>query len=104
MKKVHVIIGLLFFAMLALFVECTEEEASGPTLSLFGGEFIDADATVAPGAVLAFSWNAQKGDAKLESVTITRDQVALSGWNEKEIPNSENDNYTDTALMEAPQC
>jgi hypothetical protein len=102
MKKAHVIIGLLFFAMLALFIECTEEEATGPTLSLYGGEFIDADATVAPGAVLAFAWHAQKGDAKLESVTITREGVALSGWNAKEIPNSENENYTDTALMEAP--
>jgi hypothetical protein len=102
MKKAHVIIGLLFFAMLTLFIKCTEEEAIGPTVSLYGGEFIDADATVAPGAVLAFSWHAQKGDAKLESVTITRDQVALSGWNAKEIPNSQNENYTDTALLEAP--
>ncbi len=102
MKKAHVIIGLLFFAMLTLFIGCTEENAVGPSLSIFGGEFIDADATVAPGAVLAFSWHAEKGDAKLESMTITRDGVALALWNAKEIPNSENENYTDTALLEAP--
>jgi hypothetical protein len=102
MKKAHVIIGLLLLAMLTMFMGCGEEEALGPSLSLYGGEFIDADATVAPGAVLAFSWHAQKGDAKLESVTITREGVALAGWNAIEIPNSENENYTDTALLEAP--
>jgi len=102
MKKVHVIIGLLFFAMLTLFIGCTEENAVGPSLSIFGGEFIDSDVTVAPGAVLAFSWHAEKGDAKLESMTITRDGVALALWNAKEIPNSKNENYTDTALLEAP--
>jgi hypothetical protein len=102
MKKIHVIIGLLFFAMFTMFLQCGDEEAVGPSLSLFGGEFVDADATVEPGAVLAFSWHAEAGDAKLKSVTITREGVALSGWDEKEIPNSENENYTDTALLEAP--
>jgi hypothetical protein len=102
MKKAHVIIGLLFFAMLTLFIGCTEENAVGPSISLFGGEFIDSDVTVAPGAVLAFSWHAEKGDAKLESMTITRDGVALALWNAKEIPNNKNENYTDTALLEAP--
>jgi hypothetical protein len=103
MKKAHVIIGLLFFAMLTMFVGCGEgEEALGPSLSLYGGDFIDSDETVAPGAVLAFSWHARSGDAKLESMTITKEGVALAGWNEKEIPNSENENYTDTALLVAP--
>jgi hypothetical protein len=103
MKKAHVIIGLLFLAMFTIFVGCGEDEALGPSLSLYGGEFIDGDETVAPGAVLAFAWHAQSGDAKLESMTISRDGVALVGWDEKEIPNSENENYTDTALLEAPR-
>lgn len=102
MKKVHVIIGLLLFAILAMFIECTEEEGVGPSLALYGGDFIDSDETVAPGAVLAFAWHAQSGDAKLESMTITREGVALAGWNAKDIPNSQNENYTDTALLEAP--
>jgi len=103
MKKVHVIIGLLLLAMLTMFVECGDEEALGPSLSLYGGEFIDSEETVVPGAVLAFAWHAQSGDAKLEYMTISRDGVALVGWDDKEIPNSENENYTDTALLEAPR-
>ena len=101
MKRIHVIIGLLFFAMLTMFMECGEEEALGPSLSLYGGDFIDADETVAPGAALVFSWHATSGDAKLASMTITRDGVALTGWDEKEIPGSENESYTDTAYFEA---
>ncbi len=102
MKKAHVIIGLLFLAMLTIVVGCGDENAVGPSLSLYGGTNIDSDGTVVPGAVLSFGWHAQSGDAKLESMTISRDGVALVGWNEKEIPNSENENYTDTALVEAP--
>jgi hypothetical protein len=103
MKKEHLIIGLLFFAMFTMFVGCGEgEEALGPTLQLHGGDYIDSDETVAPGAILEFSWHAQKGDAKLESMTITRDGVALSGWDNKEIPSSENEDYTDNAMLEAP--
>ncbi len=102
MKKAHVIIGLLFFAMFTMFIECGDEEAVGPSLSLYGGDFIDSPETVAPGAVLAFAWHAQSGDAKLESMTITREGVALAGWNAKDIPNSQNENYTDTAYLEAP--
>jgi hypothetical protein len=103
MKKAHLIIGLLFIAMLAMFVECgEEEEALGPSLALYGGDNIDSDETVAPGAILSFGWHATSGDAKLESMTISRDGVALVGWNAKDIPNSENESYTDTALLEAP--
>jgi hypothetical protein len=103
MKKEHLIIGLLFFAMFTMFVGCGEgEEALGPTLQLHGGDYIDSDETVAPGAILEFSWHAQKGDAKLASMTITRDGVALSGWDNKEIPSSENEDYTDNAMLEAP--
>lgn len=102
MKKVHVIIGLMLFAILAMFIECTEEEGVGPSLALYGGDFIDSDEQVPAGAVLGFAWHATKGDAKLESMTITREGVALSGWNAKAIPNSQNESYTDTALLEAP--
>jgi len=102
MKKVHVIFGLLIVAMLTMFMECGDDEALGPALQLYGGAFIDSDETVPAGAVLSFSWHATKGDAKLESMTISREGNALVGWNEKEIPNSENESYTDTALLEAP--
>ncbi|UCH15741.1 MAG: hypothetical protein JSV22_07180 [Bacteroidales bacterium] len=101
MKRTHVIIGLLFFAMFTMFMECGDE-AVGPSLSIYGGDFIDSDETVEPGAILAFSWHAQKGDAKLETMTIARDDQALVGWDDKEIPNAQNENYTDTALLEAP--
>ena len=101
MKKTHVIIGLLFFAMFTMFMECGDE-AVGPSLSLYGGEFIDSDETVPAGAVISFAWHATKGDAKLESMTITKEGGALAGWNEKEIPNNQNDSYTDTARLEAP--
>ena len=101
MKKTHVIIGLLFFAMFTMFMECGDE-AVGPSLSLYGGEFVDSDETVAPGAVISFAWHATKGDAKLESMTITRESHAIAGWDEKEIPNNQNDSYTDTAYLEAP--
>jgi hypothetical protein len=83
-------------------MKCGDDEALGPALQLYGGDFIDSDVTVAPGAILKFSWHATKGDAKLESMTITRDNIALANWNEKEIPNSANESYSDTAVLEAP--
>jgi hypothetical protein len=101
MKKAHVILGLILVAMLAMFVECVDEEAAGPTITLAGGEYIDSDETVAPGATLKFSWTAQKGDANLDFITITRDESPLLGWDEKEIPNNQNDIYVDSASFTA---
>ena len=102
MKKVHVIFGLLIVAVLTMFMECGDEEAAGPTISLYGGRYIDSDETVPPGATLRFSWTAEKGDANLDVITIDRDDAPLTGWIDKEIPSNKNDIYTDSASFSAP--
>lgn len=102
MKKVHVIFGLLIVAMLTMFMDCADEDKTGPRLNLYGGNYIDSDVTVPQGATLKFSWTAEKGDGNLKYITITRDDIPLTGWNEVDIPNSENDVYSDTASLVAP--
>ncbi len=102
MKKVHVIFGLLIVAILTMFMECGDEGKTGPTISLFGGRYIDGNESVPPGTTLRFSWTAEKGDANLDFITITRDDGALSGWDEKDIANSQNEIYIDSASFTAP--
>jgi hypothetical protein len=103
MKKNNLFLGILLVTLIGLvFTACTEDEKAGPTITFAGGNYIDADATVAPGAAIAFSWTAQKGDGNLATITIDRDGVALTGWDELDIDNSVNDIYIDEAQFTAP--
>ncbi len=103
MKKTRLFFGILVVALIGLvFTACEDDEKAGPSITFAGGNYIDSDATVAPGATIAFSWTAQKGDANLATITIDRDGVALTGWNALDIPNNVNDIYIDEAEFTAP--
>jgi len=98
MKKFSFITSLGVIAFLVFFTSC-ETTNEGPSISFLGGEYIDADATVAPGSVLKFKWIANKGSSNLSSFTIERDGIALSGYPDESISN---DNYQDSVTLEAP--
>ncbi|MBN1132001.1 MAG: hypothetical protein JXR52_02785 [Bacteroidales bacterium] len=99
MKKLNVFLALILLGFAGIFFSCETEEALGPTLEFFGGEYIDENVTVEPGADLKFSWLATKGDANLKSFSITRDGVTLDGYPDEDI---ENDNYSDQVTLIAP--
>jgi len=101
MKKLSFLTILILIAFAGFFTGCedvTQDEA--PTLEFIGGNYIDEDATVEPGAALAFSWIATKGSSNLASFTIERDNITLAGYPVENIPN---DSYQATATLEAPQ-
>ncbi len=101
MKKQSLIVVFLLM-VLAVFINSCDDDTDpvGPTIAFFGGggEFIDEDVTVEPGAELAFSFLATKGDAKLASLDVQIDGLHPSGYPLTDIPN---DNYQDTIYMEA---
>ena len=100
MKKIVLLLSVLLIGLSGFFTGCDEaEEIIDPKLSFFGGDYIDEDVTVDPGAVLKFSWLATKGASNLASFTIERDGVALSGYPDDDIPN---DNYEGQVTLEAP--
>ncbi len=102
MKNMKNLLGLLLMAAIIGFTSCSEDDdddAIGPSISFFGGDFIDADYTATSGETLQFSWLATQGDAKLESFSVTRDGVTLQDYVEPDIPK---DNYQDTLSTDAP--
>jgi hypothetical protein len=100
MKKLSFLTVLILLAFAGFFTGCEDTtEPVGPELQFFGGDYIDEDVTVEPGAVLEFSWSATKGDANLASFTIERDNIPLAGYPDTDIPN---DNYQATVSLEAP--
>lgn len=99
MKKLSFLTLIIFIAFTGFFTGCEDTEEEGPTLTFFGGDYIDEDTTVEPGGVLKFSWLATKGSSNLASFTIERDGVTLSGYPNENIPN---DNYQATVELEAP--
>jgi hypothetical protein len=101
MKKQSLIL-VLSVMILAVFVNSCEDPADpiGPTLQFFGGEFIDADVTVEPGAMLAFSLLGTKGDANLASLDIQIDGLHPTGYPMTDI---DKDSYKDTIYLEADE-
>lgn len=99
MKKIAAIVPVLMIGLLGIFQSCGEEEMLGPNLQFFGGEYIDADETVEPGAELKFSWLATVGTSDLASFSITRDGTTLTGYPDSDIPK---DNYSDQVTLIAP--
>lgn len=81
---------------------CDDESTDpvGPTLRLFGdGENIDADATIALGSVIKFSWLASKGDVNLKSFNILVNNLNVHSFPKDDIPT---DSYQDSVSLEAP--
>ena len=101
MKKLSLLTVFILFAFIGFFSGCEDvTEDTAPTLEFFGGNYIDEDVTVEPGAALVFSWLATKGSSNLASFSIERDNIILAGYPDEDIPN---DNYSATVSLEAPQ-
>jgi len=101
MKKQSLIIVFLSIFLVVFISSCDDDaDPIGPSISFFGGDFIDEDVTVEPGAVLAFSFLATKGDAKLASL-----DVQIGGLRPTDYPltDIEEDNYQDTIYLEASE-
>lgn len=100
MKKQSFIV-LFLSLILAVFISSCDDDTDpiGPTIAFFGGDFIDEDLTVEPGAELAFSFLATKGDSKFASMDVQIDGLHPSGYPLTDIPNE--DTYQDTLYFEA---
>ena len=104
MKKLNFLLGFVLIAFVGFVTSCeNDESAVGPLVGLIAGSgYIASDVTVSAGAPLAFVFEARKGDRNLSTFSITRDDIALQGWDEKDIPSSVNDVYRDTVIFNAP--
>ena len=79
MKKLNLFFVIALIAGLGFFTGCEEETAVGPTITFFGGEFIDEDATVEPGAALDFKVSLVKGDAGLDEFVVVSQNADVFG-------------------------
>jgi hypothetical protein len=99
MKKLNYLLSLLLVVGMAFtFTSCDDTEAVGPTIDLFGGDYIDANTTVTAGATMMFKMNATAGDKNLAEFYVTKDGTNLSGY-PLEISG---DTYQEVVEIEAP--
>jgi plastocyanin len=98
MKKINLFLLLLSVSVVALFTSCEETDPVGPTLSFFGGTFIDEDATVDAGETVSFSWQATKGDANLAEFTIRIGALDVAGFPKDDIDKDEYEDTFDTVF------
>ncbi len=100
MKKISLLLTVVLVGFVGIFTSCDEAaDLLNPKIEFFGGNYIDEDVTVEPGAAISFSWLATKGTNNLKSFSIARDGVTLAGYPDEDI---EKDNYTDNVTLEAP--
>ena len=102
---------LLFFAFGAVLTSCDKEDDPGttgdPSITLLKG----GDTTVTTGSTITVAWDARKNPngANLETFTITRDNIAISGttYGGHDIPytigSADNAQYVDTIDLTVPQ-
>lgn len=100
MKNLKLLFGVAIVVMAGFFASCEEEDGQelGPTLEFFSQGITD-DIAVNAGETMKWYWQAKKGDNNLESFTVTKDGVDLSGFPKTNI---DKDAYTDSVAIEAP--
>jgi len=97
MKKLNLFLGLAAISMVLFFNSCSsDEDAQGPGLELIS----DAEVTTAANSSITIQWKAYAGDANLEFFTITEGNSPITGWDEFEIPTSQNENFPSTATVQ----
>ena len=81
MKKINLFVSIALVGILGVFSGCEDDDgtALGPTIDFIGGEYIDEDATVEPGAELKFKWQVTKGDASLDEFKIVSQNEDVFG-------------------------
>jgi hypothetical protein len=95
MRKLNFILGLAAMGMVIFMSSCSKEDAKAPGLDLQS----DAEVTAPANSTITIEWTAYAGDANLKYFTITEGNSPISGWNEYEIPNADNENFSGSATV-----
>jgi hypothetical protein len=90
MRKLNYFLGLAAIGGLIFMNSCSKDNAKGPSLYITG----DSAVTTAANTTITIEWSAYAGDANLDKITIEEGNTPITGWNEKDIPSSENENYS----------
>lgn len=102
MKKLKFkFLAIIALVSIGLISGCNKENLP-PELSFFaGGDLVSGDTKVTPDSTFSVKWDAQKGNNDLESFTITKDGVDLSGY-PVSLSGDQKDRYTATEEITAP--
>ncbi len=95
MNRKHIVIMLIIGAV--SLSGC--EKKKNPTVTLINGSFITTNASIGPGGLLKFKWEASKGKTDLSSFSVFRDGTHLPGFPKTGIPA---DVYVDSVYLEGP--
>jgi len=92
------LLSVLFLGGTLFLTSCSddEDEAVGPSLQFFATG-VNGDVTLEPGEVFTVSWDAQAGDANLQTFSVTKNGVDANGANNSypvELSGSDRDRYT----------
>lgn len=104
MRKINFLLVSLLVVASGFFASCEkDEEGSDASISLVAGTgYITGDANVASGAPIKVKWTATSTTEDMKYLTITRDDVPLSGWDLKEIDSDFENAYNSEATLNAP--
>ena len=75
------------------------ETKKNPAVTLVNGTFITTNASIGPGGLLKFKWEASKGKKDLSSFAVLMDGNNLPGFPKTGIPA---DVYIDSVYLEGP--
>jgi hypothetical protein len=96
MRKLNFILGLAAICVVPFFNSCSSDtNALGPSLELLS----DAAVTTTPSSTITIEWRASAGDANLKTFTIAEGNSPITGWDEFEIPNAQNEAFESSAVV-----
>jgi predicted heme/steroid binding protein len=99
MRKINFLLVSLLVVASGFFASCEKDDEGGSSIDFFGGNYIDADATVEAGSTLAFKFTATS-ETSMELL-----EVEMTGYGvvfDEEIPNASNKSYTKEVTLTAP--
>lgn len=99
MKKINLLLLGVLVLFAGFFGSCKKDEDDENTFDFFGGSYIDADVTVAPGASLPFKFTAST-TTKMSYIEIEMTGYGVV-WDE-EIPSASDESYTKEVTLTAP--
>lgn len=85
----------MLVALLGVMTSCEDDDPVPPSLQITSG----TEVTATPNSQVTIVWRADAGDANLATLTVQEGNSPITGWNETEIPNAQNDTYVDSATV-----